>query len=295
MHSTFSSMLENSSTFQGEPRQKILNKLAKLKIVIGYPEVVNTTKKVDALYARLTLSGATLFENWLEASEYKQKIISKDRKTMLFDATSAMVFYDAMTNQVIVPAGALMSPLLYSPEGAPAYNYGSLGQYVALEMARGFGPMGKNSNYENELNPWVTPEVQKFYDSVKNCLTESWDIIKNDHLPFHNPPDVDSSFVMDTDTAFSDLVGARVAYEAYTTVESELQQLSVDPERLSPAVKQFFVGNCVKWCLDANSKLVNYAGPFRCVLPLVNIGGFSEALRCKRTSGYASMLKCSLL
>ncbi|XP_050046445.1 membrane metallo-endopeptidase-like 1 [Dermacentor andersoni] len=295
MHSTFSNMLENSSTFQGEPRQKIMDKLTKLKIVIGYPEAVNTTKKVDALYAGLTLSGATLFENWLEASKYKQKIISKDRETMLFDATSAMVFYDAMANQVIVPAGALLPPLLYSPEGAPAYNYGSLGQYVALEMARGFGPMGKNSNYENELNPWVTPEVQRFYDSVKNCLTESWDIVKNDHLPFHNPPEVDSSFVMDTDTAFSDLVGARVAYEAYTSVEPGLQKLSVDPERLSPAVKQFFVGNCVKWCLDANSKLVNYAGPFRCVLPLVNFGGFSEALRCKRSSGYASMLKCSLL
>ncbi|KAH7981750.1 hypothetical protein HPB52_000996 [Rhipicephalus sanguineus] len=295
MQSTFSGMLQNSSTFQGEPRQKIIEKLSKLKIIIGYPEAVNTTEKVDALYEGLTLSKATLFENWLEASKYKQSIISQDRETMLFDATSAMVFYDAMTNQVIVPAGALLSPLLYSPNGASAYNYGSLGQYIALEMARGFGPMGKNSNYEDELNPWVTPEVQKFYDSVKNCLKESWDIVKNDHLPFHNPPDVDSSFVMDTDTAFSDLVGARVAYEAYTTAESGLQKLSVDPDRLSPAVKQFFVGNCVKWCLDAHSKLVNYAGPFRCVLPLVHIGGFSEALRCKRSSGYASMLKCSLL
>ncbi|XP_049268218.1 endothelin-converting enzyme 2-like [Rhipicephalus sanguineus] len=180
MQSTFSGMLQNSSTFQGEPRQKIIEKLSKLKIIIGYPEAVNTTEKVDALYEGLTLSKATLFENWLEASKYKQSIISQDRETMLFDATSAMVFYDAMTNQVIVPAGALLSPLLYSPNGASAYNYGSLGQYIALEMARGFGPMGKNSNYEDELNPWVTPEVQKFYDSVKNCLKESWDIVKVD-------------------------------------------------------------------------------------------------------------------
>ncbi|XP_075737487.1 neprilysin-1-like [Rhipicephalus microplus] len=295
MQSTFSGMLQNSSMFHEAPRQIIIEKLAKLKVVIGYPEAVNTTKKVDALYEGLALSKSTLFENWLEASKYEQGIIFKDHETMLFDATSAMVFYDAMTHQVIVPAGALLPPLLYSPNGASAYNYGSLGQYIALEMARGLGPMGKNSNYENEINPWVTPVVQQFYDNVKNCLKESWDIVKNDHLPFHNPPDVDSSFVMDTDTAFFDLVGARVAYEAYTMAQSGLQKLSVDPDRLSPAIKQFFVGSCVKWCLDAHSKLVNYAGPFRCVLPLVNIGGFSEAFRCKRSSGYTSMLKCSLL
>ncbi|KAL3177157.1 hypothetical protein MRX96_009854 [Rhipicephalus microplus] len=250
-----------------QPRQIIIEKLAKLKVVIGYPEAVNTTKKVDALYEGLALSKSTLFENWLEASKYEQGIIFKDHETMLFDATSAMVFYDAMTHQVIVPAGALLPPLLYSPNGASAYNYGSLGQYIALEMARGLGPMGKNSNYENEINPWVTPVVQQFYDNVKNCLKESWDIVKNDHLPFHNPPDVDSSFVMDTDTAFFDLVGARVAYEAYTMAQSGLQKLSVDPDRLSPAIKQFFVGSCVK----------------------------CEAFRCKRSSGYTSMLKCSLL
>ncbi|KAH6948031.1 hypothetical protein HPB50_022469 [Hyalomma asiaticum] len=218
---------------------------------------------------------------------------------MLFDATSPMVFYDVMTNQVIVPAGALLPPLLYSPRGPPAYNYGSLGQYIALEMARGFGPMGKNSNYEDELNPWVTPEVQKFYDSVKDCLKESWDIVKVSFAFIDegkSSQSVDMYYLeLNENTAFSDLVGARVAYEAYMTAESELQKLSVDPERLSPAVKQFFVGNCVKWCLDANSKLVNYAGPFRCVLPIIHIGGFSEALRCKRSSGYASMLKCSLL
>ncbi|KAH6941105.1 hypothetical protein HPB50_013471 [Hyalomma asiaticum] len=82
-------------------------------------------------------------------------------------------------------------------------------------------------------------------------------------------------------------MGARIAYRGYTTAEFGLRKLSVD---LSPAVKQFFVGICVKLYLDANSKLLNSVGPFRCLLPIVNIGSLSEALHFKHGSGYPSVL-----
>lgn len=294
MRDTFSSLVANFSSLNDDSKQKIMEKLQRLKIAIGFPESVDTVKKVDALYAKLALSKATLFENWLEASKYKMDIAAGDNKEVLFDATSSMVFYEAMKNEVVIPAGALLPPLLYSPEGATAYNYGSFGQYVAVEMARGFGPRGKNSNYEDQLNPWVNLELKTYYDSIKNCLKESWDVVKNDHLPFHKPPNEDSSFVLDEETAFSDLLGTRVAFEAYRKVDVKRRMLSVDPDRLSPPMRQFFVGSCVKWCLDANSNLVNYAGPFRCVLPLVHIGEFSDTINCGRNSKYASMAKCSL-
>ncbi|KAH6941543.1 hypothetical protein HPB50_019519 [Hyalomma asiaticum] len=136
----------------------------------------------------------------------------------------------------------------------------------------------------------------------RNCSDKEWNLshgalqrntlCTDDRIPFHNPLDIDTSFAMDTDTTFSDAMGARIAYQGYTTAEFGLRKLSVD---LNPAVKQFFVGICVKLYLDANSKLLNYVGPFRCLLPIVNIGSFSEALHSKHGSGYTSALKCSLL
>ncbi|XP_077547490.1 neprilysin-like [Haemaphysalis longicornis] len=291
---TFSGLLGNLSTFPDRAKKQMSDKVNRLKVVIGFPSAVDTPNKVDALYSGLSLSGPTLFENWLEASKFKQAITLKDSKTVMFDATSSEVFYEAMQRQVIVPAAALRSPLLYSPDGALAYNYGSLGQYIASEMARAFAATDKNADYEDEPNPWVTTELHKYYEDINECLKGSWDVIKYDHPRFHSPPSLDSSFELDEVTAFADLVGARMAFEAYLKFGESQKSLSVDPERLSPAAKQFFIGSCIKWCLDRSTKLVNYAGPFRCLLPLVHIPQFSETLRCKRDSQYASMLKCSL-
>ncbi|KAK8759525.1 hypothetical protein V5799_002845 [Amblyomma americanum] len=128
MRDMLSSLVANLSVFNQDSKKKVMNKLERLKITVGFPDSVDTTQKVDALYAKLALSKTTFFENWLEASKYKMIIASADSKAALFDATSSMVFYEAMKNEVVIPAGALLPPLLYSPQGVPAYNYGSFGQ-----------------------------------------------------------------------------------------------------------------------------------------------------------------------
>ncbi|KAL3227157.1 hypothetical protein MRX96_048810 [Rhipicephalus microplus] len=78
----------------------------------------------------------------------------------------------------------------------------------------------------------------------------------------------------------ADLVGAKIAYQAFASLTSPertetLAGLDLSSEQL------FFVNYCVVWCAQHSQSPEKYA-PFRsrCIVPLMNMPEFSSAFRC---------------
>jgi putative endopeptidase len=137
-------------------KAKALDKLAKFRVKIGYPEKWRDysalTIRPDDLYGNVERAAA--FEWDYRASRLGGPV---DDEEWGMTPPTINAYYSPTKNEIVFPAGILQPPF-FDPEGDPAINYGGIGGVIGHEITHGFDDQGRKSDGDGRLVDWWTPE-----------------------------------------------------------------------------------------------------------------------------------------
>ena len=137
-------------------KAKALEKLAALRVKIGYPD-----KWRD--YSKLQLKAGDLYGNVQRAYafdwDYRAARLGGpvDRSEWGMTPPTINAYYRPTGNEIVFPA-AILQPPFFDPDGDPAINYGGIGGVIGHELTHGFDDQGRQFDGTGKLIDWWTPE-----------------------------------------------------------------------------------------------------------------------------------------
>jgi len=164
-----------------ETKQRAFDKLGTFRPKIGYPDEFRD-------YSALVVHPDDLMGNVAAASAFETdrqlaKIgapVDRDEWFMLPQAVNA--YYNPGTNEICFPAGILQSPF-FSPDTAPAENYGGIGAVIGHEIGHGFDDQGSQYDGAGNLNNWWTPDDRAAFEVKSKALIAQYDAFEPRDLP----------------------------------------------------------------------------------------------------------------
>lgn len=135
-------------------REKALEKLAKFKAKIGYPDKWRS-------YEGLSFSpnGADLVANvragMAYLHDYELAKLGKpvDRDEWVTTPQVVNAFYNPVVNDITFPA-AILRPPFYTAGGDAATNFGAIGAVIGHEIGHGFDDQGSHYDGDGNINSW---------------------------------------------------------------------------------------------------------------------------------------------
>ena len=190
-----------------ETKQLALDKLAKMKVKIGYPDKWEDFSKIDIDPA------LSLAENTRRASKYwvrhsldkSGKPVDKSEWHMSPQTVNA--YYSPLFNEICFPAAILQAPY-FDVEADSALNYGAIGVVIGHEMTHGFDDSGRKFDADGNQKEWWSEEDAKRFNQLADKLVEQFDKVEIEPGLFAN-----GRFTLGENIA--DQGGLRVALTAY--------------------------------------------------------------------------------
>jgi putative endopeptidase len=198
--------IQNLTWMSPETKTKALEKLAKFRVKIGYPN-----KWLD--YGTLTADASDLYGNaqragefaWLDNIRKLNKPVDRDEWGMTPQTVNA--YYSSTGNEIVFPA-AILQPPFFDPNADPAVNYGGIGGVIGHEIGHGFDDQGRQSDGDGFLRDWWTAQDADKFVAQTKVYGAQYD--QFEPLPgFH----VQGGLTMGEN--IGDLAGITLALEAY--------------------------------------------------------------------------------
>ncbi len=206
IRTAFRAHIDAASWMSPAVRAEALAKIDALQIGVGYPD-----QWTD--YAPLTIVRGDAFGNRrrAEAFAWRQDLAKLNRPVdpaewaLLPQGVGAILNFSPNAMQF---SAGLLQPPYFDPSGDMAGNYGSAGAGLAHEVSHSFDGLGNIYDDRGNLKPWWSADDEARYAALTAPLAAQMDA---ECLA----PDlcVDGRRVLRESTA--DLVGLRVAYDAY--------------------------------------------------------------------------------
>jgi putative endopeptidase len=168
----FETRLRQLPWMSEKTRQQALEKLATMRIEVGYP-----SKWED--YGKLTIGRDSFVDNIRQAGRFAfQKNLDQLGKpvdTSKWDMPPQIVNagYNPVYNKMIFPAGILQPPFFFA-DGDDAVNYGAIGMAIGHEMSHGFDDQGRWFDKDGNMRDWWTPEDSEKFKAQTKLLVEQY-------------------------------------------------------------------------------------------------------------------------
>lgn len=192
-----------------ETKQYALEKLAAVKIKIGYPE---KWEEYPGLEIKSTADDVSYLTNILEAAAWKRKKDAKrigttvDQTEWFMAPQTVNAYYNPMFNEIVFPA-AILQPPFFDWEADAAVNYGGIGAVIGHEITHGFDDQGSRFDKEGNYKEWWTDIDRENFTAHTTKLIEQFDA----YYPFSDLS-LNGTFTLGENIA--DLGGLSVAYDA---------------------------------------------------------------------------------
>ncbi len=198
--------IKANSWMEEATKQAALKKLAKMDVMVGYPEKFRDYSKLemrpDDLYGNVKRSSA--FE-W----EYQLADLGKqvDRKKWAMSPATVNAYNGGLENKIIFPAGILQPPL-FDPTADAAVNYGAIGSVIGHEIMHGFDDQGRKIDENGAVRDWWTKaDAERF----KALTTE----LGKQYASYEAAPGVFINGDLTMGENIGDMSGLEVAHLAY--------------------------------------------------------------------------------
>lgn len=192
-------------------RRAALDKMARMKVFVGYPEKWRS-------YAGLQLSPADLYGNvrrshafdWAyQVAMVGQAVDARQWGPVWWGIHPQTVdaFNIASENEIIFPA-ALLQPPQFDPTADPAANYGMIGAIIGHEISHGFDDQGRKFDASGKLRDWWSQEDAAHYSAEAEKLArqvDGYETLPGVHLNGHQT----------LGENIADLAGLTLALDAY--------------------------------------------------------------------------------
>lgn len=163
-----------------ETKVKALEKLHKINIKIGYPDV---WKDYSALEIKSLEDGGSYYSNRKAAGAWNfNKNIDKlgnavDKTEWFMSPQTVNAYYSPTFNEIVFPAGILQPPF-YHYQADPAVNFGGIGAVIGHEISHGFDDSGSRFDPEGNLNNWWTDEDLRAFEALGEGLANQYGAIE---------------------------------------------------------------------------------------------------------------------
>jgi len=262
-----------------ETKDKALDKLAALKVKIGYPD-----KWKD--YSGITIDPSkTYMENLLAASEwFTRDNFSKmdkpvDKEEWHFTPQTVNAYYSPLNNEICFPAGILQPPF-FDIEATDAFNYGAIGVVIGHEMTHGFDDSGRKYDKNGNLVEWWSEQDAERFTRLTDKLVEQFDAVEV-------APGVHANGRYTLGENIADQGGLRIALTAYEDRENACSAGEVSG-KFTP-LQQFYLAYANVWASNIRPEEIlvrTQTDPHslacnRVNVTLRNIGPFFDAFGVK--------------
>jgi putative endopeptidase len=191
-----------------QTRNKALEKLAKFRPKIGYPD-----KWRD--YSALEVKRDDLLGNVRRAAAFEMaRNLAKlgkpvDRDEWFMTPQTVNAYYNAGMNEIVFPA-AILQPPFFDLKADDAVNYGGIGAVIGHEIGHGFDDQGSKSDGDGNMVSWWTDEDRKLFEARTKMLIDQYSDFAPAQLPGQK---VNGALTIGEN--IGDLGGLAIAYKAY--------------------------------------------------------------------------------
>ena len=270
--------IEGLEWMSAATKAKAKQKLAAMRVKIGYPDVWRDYTKLDIQRQPYVL-------NLLETRRFEfQRRLSNlgkpiDRNEWDMTPQTNNAYYSPSMNEIAFPAGILQPPY-FDATADDAVNYGNIGATIGHEMTHGFDDEGRQYDADGNLKSWWTTEDEKAYNVRAELVEKQFDA-------FEPLPGLKLNGKLTLGENIADLGGLKIAWDAW-----KLSQKGKAPvgkiEGFTPE-QRFFLGYAETWRTltreEATRLRVNTdphsPAMFRVNGPLANLPEFFNAFGCQ--------------
>ncbi len=161
---SFKKRIQANSWLSKATKEKAIEKLMAMKVLIGHPENWRD-------YKGLTLdTSLSMLDNYLAIKQFNfdytvSQKVNKSVNMSVWDIAPQTInaFYRQESNSIIIPAGILQAPF-FDPNADIACNYGGIGCVIGHEITHGFDNSGRRYDKDGKLcNWWTAADTLEFY------------------------------------------------------------------------------------------------------------------------------------
>ena len=195
------------NSWMGEATKKAaLIKLAKMDVMVGYPDKFRDYSKLqlrpDDLYGNVKRSAA--FE-WAYQMEDLNKPV--DRKKWGMSPATVDAYNGGLENKIVFPAGILQPPF-FDPTADAAVNYGAAGAIIGHEISHGFDDQGRKIDENGALRDWWTKDDAARFTALTSALGKQYS-------SYEAAPGIFINGDLTMGENIADMSGLEIAHEAY--------------------------------------------------------------------------------
>jgi putative endopeptidase len=198
--------IERVAWINPETKSKALDKLARLKVEIGYPNKWRDYSSLEIHPSELVgnVRNARMFE-WLRRVGRLNSPVDRDECEMTPQTVNAD--YSSNLNAIILPAAQLQAPY-FDLAADPAVKYGGIGALIGHELIHGFDDDGRKYNGAGTLSNWWTNADARQFEARATELSRQYS-------SFEPLPGVRVNGNLTMSENIADLGGVLVALDAY--------------------------------------------------------------------------------
>jgi putative endopeptidase len=198
--------IERVTWMSPETKSKALDKLARMKAKIAYPNEWRDYSTLEVRPGELVgnIHDARIFE-WRRKVARLRSPVDRDEWEMTPQTVNA--YYSSNLNEIVLPAAQLQAPY-YDLVADPAVNYGGIGTLIGHELVHGFDDDGRKYDGAGALSNWWTDAETREFKARAAALSRQYRSFE----PFPGVH-VDGDLTLDENIA--DLGGALIALDAY--------------------------------------------------------------------------------
>lgn len=198
--------IEDLSWMSRETKEKALEKLSKLNVKIGYPEIWDD-------YDGLSISPNNLYGNLQNAATFGyKKALEKlngpvDRREWSMSPQTVNAYFSPTKNEIVFPA-AYLQPPNFNPIADDAVNYGAIGVTIGHEISHAFDDKGSQFDGDGNLNNWWTKEDRENFEARTQKLIDQYS-------KYEAVPGITLNGELTLGENIADLGGSKAAFRAY--------------------------------------------------------------------------------
>ena len=206
MKGAYKANIEKLEWMGPETRAKALEKLASLRVKIGYPNKWKDYSSM-AIVPGNVLANARAAEEWSWRFDVVKLGKPVDKDEWLITPQTVNAYYYPPTNEITFPAAILQAPA-FDPHADEAVNYGGIGAVIGHEIGHGFDDQGRLYDAKGALNDWWSKADDASFKKRSAGLAAQYGA-------FEALPGLKVNGQLTLGENIGDLGGLGVAYQAY--------------------------------------------------------------------------------
>ena len=174
IRAAFAERLRHLSWMSDSTRAQALDKLAKMREKVGYPDRWRD-------YSRLLTEEGPFILNVARANAFEwQRVVNRpgaavDTTEWGITVPTVNAYYDPSRNEMVFPAGALV-PQTFDASADDGANYGSLGgSWAGHELTHGFDDEGRHYDAAGNLRDWWTAADSVHFNQAADIVARQFD------------------------------------------------------------------------------------------------------------------------